>query len=222
MNILTGEIISYDGEYLTVKPSIPIARELMKKQSESVELRLNDNRSISAEQRKKIFALIRDISSWNGDVPEYIRACMQFDFEIKNELGPFSLSNCDMTTAKEFINYLIDFCFEWNVPTRDSLLNRTDDINRYLYLCLEHRKCAVCNAKADVHHVTAVGMGRNRDEIIHIGMEAVALCRKHHNQAHAEGSRFFERYHIYGIKLDKYLCDVLNLRTKKKERKDND
>lgn len=54
MNILTGEIISYDGEYLTVKPSIPIARELMKKQSESVELRFNDNRSISAEQRKKI------------------------------------------------------------------------------------------------------------------------------------------------------------------------
>ena len=109
MNILTGEIVNYDGEYLTVKPSVPIARELMKKQSESVELRLNDNRSISAEQRKKIFALIRDISSWNGDVPEYIRACMQFDFRIKNELGPFSLSNCDMTTAKEFINYLIDF-----------------------------------------------------------------------------------------------------------------
>ncbi len=55
MNILTGEIVNYDGEYLTVKPSVPIARELMKKQSESVELRLNDNRSISAEQRKKIF-----------------------------------------------------------------------------------------------------------------------------------------------------------------------
>lgn len=212
--IVTAKIVGYDGECLTVKPSLSIDRELMQKQVKSVELRLTDGRMISAEQRKKIFALIRDISDWNGDVPEYIRACMEFNFRVRSGIEPFSLANCDMTVAKEFINYLIDFCFEWSVPTRDSLLNRTDDISKYLYLCLEHRKCAVCNAKADVHHITTVGMGRNRQKIVHKGMEAVALCRKHHQQAHAEGQAFFDRYHIYGIKLDAYLCDKLNLKAR--------
>lgn len=209
--IATAKIVDYDGELLTVKPLVAIDRELLQKQVDIIEIRLTDGREISAEQRRKIFAIVREIAMWSGHEPEYIRQYLEFDFRLLRNLEPFSLSDCDMSTAREFINYLIDFCFEHGVPTRDTLLNRTDDISKYLYSCLEHRRCAVCNDRADVHHTTAVGMGRNRDEINHIGMEAIALCRKHHQQAHAEGNKFFERYHIYGIKLDEYLCTVLNL-----------
>ena len=67
-----------------------------------------------------------------------------------------------MTTAKSFINYLIEFCFHWSVPTKDSLLNQTDDISKYLYLCLANRRCAICNKPAEVHHVDRIGMGRDR------------------------------------------------------------
>lgn len=217
--ITTAKIVGYDGEILQLKPLGYIDRELIKKQVDIIEIRLTDGREISAEQRRKIFALVRDIASWCGHEPEYIRQYTEFDFRLEHSLEPFSLSDCDMSTARDFISYLIDFCFQHNVPTRDTLLNRTDDIGKYLYSCLEHRRCAVCNEKADIHHVTAVGMGRNRDEIIHEGMEAIALCRKHHQEAHTKGKSFFDDYHVYGIKLDKYLCDVLNLNYERKTEK---
>lgn len=210
--IATAKIISYDGETLLIKPLVAIDRELIQKQVDEIEIRLTDGREISAEQRRKIFAIVRDIAVWSGHDPEYIRQYMQFDFRGQNALDPFSLSDCDMSTARDFISYLIEFCFNYAVPTKDTLLNRTDDIGKYLYSCLEHRRCAVCNKPADVHHTTTVGMGRDREDIVHIGMEAIALCREHHIQAHQEGEAFFERYHIYGIKLDEYLCKILNLR----------
>lgn len=210
--ITTAKIVGYDGEILQLKPLGYIDRELLQKQVDIIEIRLVDGREISAEQRRKIFATVRDIAAWSGHEPEYIRQFTEFDFRLQNGLEPFSLSDCDKSTAREFISYLIEFCFNHGVPTRDTLLNRTDDIGKYLYYCLEHRRCAVCNKKADIHHVTAVGMGRDREQIIHAGMEAIALCRKHHQEAHIKGQAFFNEYHIYGIKLDKYLCDILNLK----------
>lgn len=210
--ITTAKIVGYDGETLYLKPMTVIDRELLQKQVDVIEIRLTDGREISAEQRRKIFAIVRDIAIWSGHEPEYIRQYTEFDFRLKEGLEPFSLSDCDMSLAKDFISYLIDFCFKYSVPTRDTLLNRTDDIGKYLYSCLEHRRCAVCNAAADIHHVDTIGMGRNRNEIVHIGMEAIALCRKHHQEAHVEGDSFFEKYHIYGIKLDEYLCGILKLR----------
>lgn len=210
--ITTAKIVGYDGEILQLKPLGYIDRELLQKQVDIIEIRLVDGREISAEQRRKIFATVRDIAAWSGHEPEYIRQFTEFDFRLQNGLEPFSLSDCDKSTAREFISYLVEFCFNHGVPTRDTLLNRTDDIGKYLYYCLEHRRCAVCNEKADIHHVTAVGMGRDREQIIHAGMEAIALCRKHHQEAHIKGQAFFNEYHIYGIKLDKYLCDILNLK----------
>lgn len=215
--ITTAKIVGYDGEILLLKPLSYIDRELLQKQVDVIEIRLTDGREISAEQRRKIFAVIRDIALWSGHEPEYIRQYTEFDFRLQNALEPFSLSDCDMTTAKDFISYLIDFCFLHNVPTRDTLLNRTDDIGKYLYSCLEYRRCAVCNKRAEVHHIDTVGMGRNREDIVHIGMEAIALCRTHHQEAHIRGQAFFDDYHIYGIKLDEYLCNKLNLNTKNKK-----
>ena len=210
--IATAKIVGYDGEVLFVKPLVAIDRELLEKQVEEIEIRLTDGREISGEQRRKIFALIRDIADWCGEEPEYIRKFTTFEYRITKGVEPFSLSDCDMSTAREYISYLIDFCFRHGVPTRDTLLNRTDDINKYLYSCLAHRRCAVCNKQADVHHVSAVGMGRDRTKINHSGMKAIALCREHHQEAHTRGQAFFDKYHIYGIKLDDNLCKILNLR----------
>lgn len=209
---VTAKIIAYDGETLLVKPLVPVDREMFQKQVDTIEIRLTDGREISADQRKKIFALVRDIADWSGDYPEYIRQFTMFNYRLTNSVEPFSLSDCDMSTAREYISYLIEFCFMHGVPTRDTLLNRTDDINKYLYSCLEHRKCAVCNAKADIHHIDTIGMGGNREKTMHKGKEAIALCRKHHQEAHTRGNAFFEDYHIYGIPLDDYLCNTLNLR----------
>lgn len=215
--ITTAKIINYNGDTLLIRPAVPIEREMLQKNVGAVEIRLTDGREISAEQRKKIFAIVRDIAVWSGHEPEYIRAFTTFNHCCMQGIEPFSLSDCDMSTARDYISYLIDFCFEHFVPTRDTLLNQTDDINKYLYSCLEHRRCAICNAKADVHHIEAVGAGRNRNEIAHKGLLAAALCRVHHQEAHTLGDdTFCKKYLIYGIKLDDYLCEKLNLRKEEK------
>ena len=210
MNV-TAKVIGYDGNTLVVIPDEAIDREMLRKKVNTVEIRLDDGRSISAVQRKKTFAIIRDISLWSGHEPEWLRQFMTWDFCGRRGIEYFSLSDVDMSTARQFISYLIEFCFNHNVPTKRPLIEQSDDIGRYLYLCLEHRKCAVCNAPADVHHVDRVGIGRNREKICHLGMRAVALCRKHHQEAHSGEKEFFEKHNIFGIKLDEYLCRILGL-----------
>lgn len=209
--ITSAKITEYDGEKLIVIPAVPLEREILRKRIKQVELHLWDGRSISPEQRRKTYALIRDISEWSGHEPEYLKHYFKWNFCSIDGRENFSLSDVDMTTAKEFISYLIEFCFYNNVPTRDSMLNRTDDIGKYLYLCLEYRKCAICNERAEVHHVDRIGMGRDREHICHVGLEAIALCREHHDEAHRDEKKLFENNHIYGIKLDEYLCKKLNL-----------
>lgn len=212
--ITTGKILGYKNGRLLIQPKDNIERLMSVQHPRNVELRLTDGRTISSDQRRKIFAIIRDIAIWSGHEPEYLRQLLTWDFCAGSERDVFSLSDVDMTTAKEFINYLIDFCFHWGVPTKDSLLTQTDDIGKYLYLCLEHRRCAICNRPAEVHHVDRIGMGRDREHIVHVGLLAVALCRNHHDQAHIDEKALFSEYHIYGIKLDRYLCERLRLPAK--------
>lgn len=212
--ITTAKIIRCDGEQILLAPDERIDRDIIKKHVDSVEIRFNDGRTISNDQRRKIFALIGEIATWSGDSPKYIRDYLTWDFCKEYGTEWFSLSDVDMTTAKDYISYLIDFCFYWSVPTKDTLLYRTDDIGRYLYQCLEHRRCAICNKPAEVHHVDKVGMGRDREHIVHIGLKAIALCREHHNEAHIRELELFAEYFIYGILLDEYLCNILSLNTK--------
>lgn len=84
--ITTAKIIKYDGKFLLLAPDADLFRELTKKIVGTVEIRLTDGRTISPEQRKKIFALVRDIAIWNGDNPETIRQLLTLDFVIKNGL----------------------------------------------------------------------------------------------------------------------------------------
>ena len=62
-------------------------------------------------------------------------------------------------------------------------------------------------------------MGRNRDEIIHEGMEAMPLCRTHHAECHTMGQKEFdEKYHLEGgVPLDRTLCKIYGLKKKQPE-----
>lgn len=212
--IVTAKIIGYDGKNMVVIPDASIDKELIQKQINRVEIRLNDGRTITAEQRKKAYATIRDISDYSGHAPEFLKEWFKYEYIIKTGGKYFSLSDCSVTVARQYINVLIDFCLHYGVPLYEPMTNRNDDIDAYLYMCLYYRKCAVCGRAADVHHVTGskIGMGADRDKAHHVGREAIALCRTHHNEAHSREKEFFEENHIYGIKLDETLCERLNLR----------
>lgn len=209
----TGYIQDIQPQYATVVVPIDKPYIFEKQDITQCEVRFDDGRNITALQRKKIYATIRDISDWVGDVPEALKEWLKYSYIERTGVEFFSLSDCSVTTAREFINFLIDFCFEHNIGTRDTMLNRTDDISYYLYSCLANRRCAVCNTKGEIHHCTGskVGMGFNRNTIDNLGRKAICLCRKHHNQAHNDEKGFFEKYHIYGIALDEYLLKKLKL-----------
>lgn len=209
--MLTGTIKAWDGHTLHVEAPFDDIYLWEKKQPKECEIVLFDSRAINAKQRKKCYALFRDISNYSGHTPEEIKELMKYDFIAHTGVTEFSLSDVDLTTAREFITHLIDFCLKHDVPCQDSLLNMTDDIGKYLYLCLYHRKCCICGKKADIHHVDKIGIGRNRKEICHIGDRAQALCRKHHNEAHLGQKTFDRKYYIYGVTLNEILAKRLKL-----------
>ncbi len=204
---MIGKIVNYDGETLTIQAEYYDSILLEDRNVTEVEIRLKDGREISREQQKKVYALLRDIGDYTGYVGEDIKDIMKYDFIAKTGCDEFSLSDVDMTTARNFIEHLIEFCLINDIPCRDSLLSYTSDIGKYVYLCLLHKKCCISGKRAELHHTDAVGMGRNRNEITHIGMRAMPLSRKYHNEVHTIGqAKFNEKYHIYGVKIDKVIA----------------
>lgn len=181
----------------------------------NAEIRIDDNRTITAEQRKKIFATIKDISMYTGDHPEELRAWLLYDYCIKTGEMPFSLSNCSISQAREFITFIIDFILREDIPLSERAVVRTDDIDTYLYMCIKYRKCAITGRpNADIHHCTGsrVGMGGNRRKISNKGRELIALSREWHNKVHQEGEEeIFKLYKIYGITVNNETLKELKL-----------
>ena len=168
------------------------------------EMRIDDGRRISSDQRKKIYALIKDIADHTGHHPEYLKEHMKYEFMMKEDRDYFSLSSVDMTTARYFIDSVLEFCFEWDIPLSYKTNELAKEVGNYLYLCLKFRKCAVCGKKADIHHhENLVGMGMDRNKHDHMSSKFIALCRTHHNECHTLGHKTFEgKYKIKAIKLN--------------------
>lgn len=182
----------------------------------------SDKQKITPNQRKKIFAIVSEIACWSGYSPEDARKGLMADFLRKNietlQMSAISLAvggNCDKGTASLYIDYLINFCLENGVPTARPLQEYADDLSKYTYAALMHKKCLICGQKADVHHCegSMVGMGRNRKTMIHVGLELMPLCRKHHDECHKIGQKVFdEKYHVIGIVADERICKRLGLK----------
>ena len=119
----------------------------------------------------------------------------------------------DMSTARHFLEHLIDFCIAWGIPTKDSLLDRAPDVARYIYKCAVNKVCCISRKKAELHHLDAVGMGRNRKEIIHLGMEVIPLSAELHREVHTIGKKSFcDKYHVFGVRADEEICKTYKLK----------
>lgn len=216
MEIIHGKIINITPEGLFIKaPYQNIERACIRRYS-TVEIGLNDGRFISTEQRKKAYALMREISEYTGETAELTKQQLKLDFVVNRMQALskqiFSLSDCDMTTAREFITYLIDFILEYDIPTRQPLISLCEDIEKYIYACLIHKKCCVCGQTAELHHVERIGAGRNRDKIYQIGMLVLPLCRKCHVACHSQPQEDFNKlHHLKPIPLTKEIAKVYGL-----------
>lgn len=185
-------------------PGEMVQREIAKYRrgsSINAEIIIDDNRTITSEQRKKIFATIKDIAMFTGDHPEDLRAWLLYDYCIKTGIVPFSLSSCSISQAREYITFIIEFILKEDIPLSEAALKRTEDIDRYLWGCIKYKRCCICGkSPSDLHHRDAIGMGRDRRSVDDSCNRKIQLCREHHNEAHTIGIENFEiKYHIYGV-----------------------
>lgn len=166
-----------------------------------VEIGIDDGRTISPQQRRKIYATLRDIGEYTGYTIQAIKEIMKVEHMLRMRCAEsFSLSNCSVTTAREFINTLMEYALREGIILAEPGLDRTDDINVYLIQCIRYRKCCICGRPADIHHVDAVGMGNDRRHYDDSRSRIMALCRQHHTLYHQRGAeRFCSSYKVYGI-----------------------
>lgn len=188
--------------YITI-PDKKIGEILVDKHIKKAEMRFDDGRSISADQRKMAYATIRDIADYTGYLPEEQKEWLKYLYIAKTGGNYLSLSDCTMDEAREFINVILEYAIENGVQLTEQAIKRTDDISRYLYYCIKHRKCAVCGLQGEIHHEDAIGMGNDRKTIDDSNHKKICLCRNHHTIAHQLGvERFQKNYKVYGIKVE--------------------
>lgn len=189
-----------DTQILVTVPGYKLGEMLMQKHIQQAEIRFDDGRHISAEQRKKAYATIRDIADYTGYLPEEQKEWLKYLHISKTGHDYFSLSNCTMDTAREFINTILEYAIENGIPLSENAIERTDDIGRYLYFCLKNKKCAVCGKEGEIHHEDTIGMGNDRRKLDDRNHKKICLCRLHHVIAHQKGAEDFQKsYKVYGI-----------------------
>ena len=223
VDVIRGQIVDYDekrGE-LVIRAKYGDIAAMDRRQYKSVTIRLDDSRPLSPDQRRSCYALIREIADWQGDDAESAKEFLKLDFlrsEAVEMMDDFSLSNAPMSMVAAFQRWLARFILRHDIPARQSLLSFVDDVEDYTYACLIHKKCAICGKSADLHHVDAVGMGRNRNEISHLGARVLPLCREHHQEFHTIGrDTFLQKWHLPpGIEADRTILKIYRLKEKTK------
>lgn len=215
MKITDGQFYDLlpDGRALIVSP-------MPESVSEDVRVFWPDADGISADQRKKIFAINNEISAWSGNDPEYCRKNLTFDFLRKNlerlQMSSLSLAvngNCDKGTASLFIEFLIAFCLEHGIQMAMPMTEYAEDLEKFTYSALLHKRCLICGLKADIHHVDQIGMGYNRKTKPQIGDRVMPMCRVHHDEYHRMGLTAFEqKYHTKPVLMDKRIAEKYGIK----------
>lgn len=221
VDVVTGTIVAYDERTheLTIKAVYDDVPAMIRREYNTVQIRLIDSRPLSAKQRRMCYAMIREIADWMGETPPETKELMKLEFirtELLESMDVFSLSDAAMSVVAAFQSWLARFIVRNEIPTKKPMLEYIDDIDDYVYACLAVKRCVICGAHADLHHVDRVGMGRDRDDIIHEGMSVLPLCREHHTEAHERpDEEFFSRYHLNGgVPADRTICKLYGLKSK--------
>lgn len=204
-----------DGVYLKVfVRDKEILDDIVRYKTKSGNIKLDDNRRISAKQQKRIYLTIKDIANHLGYFPKEAEQLLIENFNISYNENLTSIPECSMSLARKFLAYLLEFCLQYTVPLTDYAVNRIDNIESYISLCLLYRRCAVCGDVADIHHALddKIQMGNNRNKINHVGRKAIPLCRTHHTQLHNMSENdFYKKYSVKPIPLTEEMVKKLGL-----------
>lgn len=164
-----------------------------------VDVQVVDPFRITDKQRRKIFALVKDIEAHTGQPMQYMREMFQnyvsFLYGYDKRI---LLSNCSRTQANQIIEVTLDWIFHNDIPLAFKTSDLLKQDKSFLYWSTVNRNCVICGKPhSDLAHRYAVGKGRNRNKINHVGNQVLALCRSHHNEQHQIGmDTFNNKYHL--------------------------
>lgn len=198
-----GNILRVNGDEVTFKLDrdfdISEAKRMSVDKPPRSIIRMVDERNMTRDQNAMIHGLFNDIALFTGYPPEYIKELMKAMFSAYKGIETFSMANYEISQvfAGHFIEYILEFCFEQQIPFKYQKFHLGSDITRILFIYLKYRACFVCGKEhADIAHVEAVGAGRNRKKIDHSQHRFMALCRDHHGEQHQIGIETFMTKHI--------------------------
>lgn len=163
-----------------------------------VDVIVNDPYKITDKQRRKVFALVNDIEAHTGQPRDWLREMFQDYVTFLNGYDKrISLSDCTRKQAGELIDVIIEWIFENDIPLRFKTSDLIKNDRTFLYMATINRKCVICGKHAELAHYQAVGRGRNRRKIEHLGNKVLALCSNHHREQHTLGmDSFNSKYHL--------------------------
>lgn len=159
-----------------------------------VDVQVVDPFRITGKQRRKIFALVKDIEAHTGQPMDYMRH--MFIEYVRTYYGydkRISLSDCTRTQASQIIEVTLDWIFHNDIP----LAYKTSDLLKqdksFLYWSTVNRNCVICGKHGELAHHKAIGRGANRRKMDHYGYEVLCLCREHHQSQHNMGVESFDK-----------------------------
>ena len=191
-----------DGVYLKIfVQDKEILNEIMRYKTKSGNIKLDDNRRISAKQQKRIYLTIKDIANHLGYFPKEAEQLLIENFNISYNENLTCIPECSMDLARKFLAYLLEFVLQYNIQLSDYALNRIENSEELVYLCLKYKKCTICgSSKSETHHFDALGMGVDRKTYDDSKLRKIQLCRIHHQEAETIGKVEFEKkYKVHGI-----------------------
>lgn len=170
-----------------------------------VDVSIVDPFQITDKQRRKIFALVKDIEEYTGQPMDYMRH--MFIEYVRTYYGydeRISLSNCTRTQARQVIEVILDWVFHNDVPLNYKTSDLLKQDKSFLYWSTVNRNCVICGKPhSQLAHYQAVGRGRNRRKISHIGNKVLALCAHHHTEQHNIGmDSFNDKYLLHDSWVD--------------------
>ena len=206
--------------FYPMKKIVPGVKEDLEKILNNYSVEIVPIKAMTLQQMRMIYALINQFSehlAGGGSEYGYMKDILKIFFAEKYEIPNFSLSpdsidTLDIDTANRFIEYLIELGLDYNVPIVIKEKNGRKrfaaqiypDAEKYVYICLKKRICAICNkSEADLHHYDNVNSIGGYSQCNGLKTRFMSLCREHHNLFHSTPiSEFEEKYQIQGIWLN--------------------
>ena len=101
MFIVDGKITAIDEkrQILTVTAAINDIAHYIRCNPKEARVALTDSRTMSNEQRKKVYAMLSEIADWQGELPALLKKQLKLAFRLKRLNGlaeDLSLSNAPL------------------------------------------------------------------------------------------------------------------------------